>query len=285
MALLPVPGRIVEMLRRSTVEVLSGSSGRSGAGTGTILSEGHVITNAHVVQGTAVTVASWEGDRLPAKTLRVDRRRDLALLGVQGLRAPASPLGDSGVLKPGTPVVAVGNPLGFVGAVSSGIVHCVGMAPPMGGQTGIYADVRLAPGNSGGPLADYQGQIVGINTMIISGGLALAIPSRAVQTFLKANKSGFRLGIVVRPVPLKDRTLGLIILELTPGGAADRASLLPGDVLVGVDGSRFNALDDLESAIEAGGEPVISLEFYRGGEGKLRRVALPLARKAGLNAA
>jgi serine protease Do len=147
---LPVPGRVVEMLRRSTVEVLSGSSRISGSGTGTVVTESQVVTNAHVVRGRSVTVASWEGARLPAKVLSVDDRRDLALLGVQGLRAPVSPLGESNALRAGTPVFAVGNPLGFVGAVSSGVVHSVGAAAPMGGQTGIYADVQLAPGNSGG---------------------------------------------------------------------------------------------------------------------------------------
>src|SRR3954452_21822110 len=222
---LPVPGRVVEILRRSTVEVLSGSSRVSGTGTGTVVTEGQILTNAHVVRGASVMVASWEGDRLAATVSKIDGQRDLAFFTVTGLRAPASPLGDSDKLRPGTPVVAVGNPLGFIGAVSSGVVHSIGMAPAMGGQTGIYADVRLAPGNSGGPLADYRGQVVGINTMIVSGGLALAIPSRAVQRFVRHNTSGFSLGIVVRPVRLKDRSLGIMILELTSGGAADRASL------------------------------------------------------------
>src|SRR4051812_21557159 len=180
----------------------------------------------------------------------MDERRDLALLGVQGLRAPASPLGDSDTLRPGTQVLAVGNPLGFVGAVSSGIVHSIGIAPPMGGQTGIYADVRLAPGNSGGPLADYRGQVVGINTMVISGGLALAIPSRTVQLFLQPYKSRFSLGAVVRPVRLKDRSFGMMVLEVIVGGAAERASLLPGDVLVGTDNARFRTLEDLERVTE-----------------------------------
>src|SRR3954451_4533053 len=104
---LPVPGRIVETLRRSTVEVLSGSSGIAGSGTGTVITEGQVVTNAHVVRGRSVTVVSWEGDRLPANVLRIDERRDLALLSVQGLRAPVSPLGESNGLRAGTPVVAV----------------------------------------------------------------------------------------------------------------------------------------------------------------------------------
>src|SRR4051794_9204401 len=96
---LPVPGRVVEILRRSTVEVLSGSSRVSGTGTGTVVTEGQVLTNAPVVRGASVTVASWEGDRLPATVSRVDGQGDLALLSVAGLRAPASHLGDSNMLR------------------------------------------------------------------------------------------------------------------------------------------------------------------------------------------
>ncbi len=282
---LPVPGRIVEMLRRSTVEVLSGSSRTSGSGTGTVVTEGQVVTNAHVVRGASVTVASWEGDRLPARVLRLDASRDLALLSVQGLRAPASPLGDSSTLRAGTPVVAVGNPLGFVGAVSSGVVHSVGAAPHMGGQTGIFADVRLAPGNSGGPLADYAGLVVGINTMVVSGGLALAVPSRAVQLFLKRSRSGPSIGVVVRPVTLKDNTVGMMILEVTAGGAAERASLLPGDILVSANQTSFRTVEDLEDITYNSTAAVVSFDFYRAGQRTLRRVALRLERKPDLSAA
>jgi serine protease Do len=155
----------------------------------------------------------------------------------------------------------------------------------MGGQAAIYADVRLAPGNSGGPLADYSGQIVGINTMVVSGGLALAVPSRAVQLFLNRNRSGSSLGVVVRPVPLKDRTVGMLILEISRGGAAERASLLPGDVLVGANQSRFRTLEDLEALTEEAPGSVVVLEFYRAGQRTLRRVALRLESKPNLSAA
>jgi serine protease Do len=282
---LPVPGRVVEMLRRSTVEVLSGSSRISGSGTGTVVTESQVVTNAHVVRGRSVTVASWEGARLPAKVLSVDDRRDLALLGVQGLRAPVSPLGESNALRAGTPVFAVGNPLGFVGAVSSGVVHSVGAAAPMGGQTGIYADVQLAPGNSGGPLADYSGQVIGINTMVVSGGLALAIPSRAVQVFLSRSRSGSSLGVTVKPVALREGSFGIIILQVTSGGPADRASLLPGDILVGADKARFASIEDLEEITQYNPGTVVNIEFYPAGQRSLRRVALKLERRSDLNAA
>ncbi len=282
---LPVPGRIVEMLRRSTVEVVSGSSRGSGTGSGTIVTESQVVTNAHVVRGTPVTVTSWQGDRLPATVLRIDERRDLALLDVRGLQAPASPLGDSDTLRPGTPVVAVGNPLGFIGAVSSGVVHSIGIARAMNGRTGICADLRLAPGNSGGPLADYRGQVVGINTMVIGGGLALAIPSRAVQLFLKRNRSDFKLGVVIRPIELKDKSLGFMILEVNPGGAAHRASLLPGDVLIGADYRRFRSLEDLEAVTHGSAGPVVTLDFYRADQANVRRVALSVDQKPDLSAA
>jgi serine protease Do len=135
--------------------------------------------------------------------------------------------------------------------------------------------LRLAPGNSGGPLADLQGQIVGINTMIVAGGLALAIPSRVVQSFLTRTTSQRSLGVVVRPVSLKDRRIAMMILELVAGGAAERASLLPGDILAAGNEKRFRFLDDLQEAIDQS-PGILRLEFYRAGQEKLRKVAVRL---------
>ena len=112
---------------------------------------------------------------------------------------PPASFADSDELKPGSPVIAVGNPLGFTGAVSSGVVRAIGVAQGLGSQDWIQADLRLAPGNSGGPLADFAGRAVGINTMIM-GGLAFAIPSRRVQRFLMRSDNQLSLGVVVRPV-------------------------------------------------------------------------------------
>jgi serine protease Do len=246
-------------------------SGR-GNGSGIALTGERVVTNAHVINAAHVTVESWEGKTLPASLLKTDRRRDLAILSVPNLDAPAATLGDSGTLQAGTPVIAVGNPLGFTGAVSSGIVHTA--AGSSGRSSWIYADVRLAPGNSGGPLADLHGEVVGINTMIVAGGLALAIPSRAVQSFLNRTASGASLGVVVRPIRLRTGSIGMLILELEPGGAAEAASLLPGDILMG----------DLQTAIEDAAE-LIHLDFYRGGLETLRRVAVRLRPEHALSAA
>jgi serine protease Do len=206
--------------------------------------------------------------------LKIDARRDLALLAAPGLNAPLVSLGDSNTLKPGTPVVAIGNPLGFVGAVSSGIVHSVGRlrsnAPS--GLDWILADLQLAPGNSGGPLADFQGQVVGINTMIAAGGLAFAVPSRAVQRFFKAAPEQPNLGVVIRSVELPAKGPGMLVLELVSGGAAEAASLLPGDILIVANGNRLRHPEDLMTAIEDATDGLLRFEFRRGGRDALRYV-------------
>jgi serine protease Do len=261
---------VAEALRRSTVQVLGA---RGGTGSAVVVKHQHLITNAHVIAGDSIEVESWEGKSHSATVVRLDRSRDLALLRAPDLDAPPAPLGDSSRLQPGAPIVAVGNPLGFIGAVSTGVVHAVGSIARFGGREWIQADVRLAPGNSGGPLADWQGYVVGINTMIIQGGLALAIPSRAVQAFFTRAISGRSLGVVIRPVRLKSGELGLMLLEITRGGAAEAASLLPGDILVAANARRFRDTDDLQIEIDGPG-PLLRLDFYRGGQSNLRHVTV-----------
>lgn len=273
---IPVPGRVAEALRRSTVLICCGTGRQGGNGSGLALAGDRIITNAHVVQGERLHVESWEGTVTPASLLKINRRRDLALLSVPGLEAPSATLGDSDRVQVGTAVFAVGNPLGFSGAVSSGIVHSLGPAQRITGLSWIQADIRLAPGNSGGPLADFQGQVIGINTMVIAGGLALAIPSRAIQAFLAAKNPPLSLGVTVRPVRLRNHGIGMMILELIAGGAAETASLLTGDILVGANGSRFRQIEDLELALDQASGSVIRLEFYRAGQEIIRHVAVQL---------
>ena len=283
---LPIPGRVAEALRRSTVRVTGlRASGQQGDGSGVVLDGERVITNAHVVRGERLSVESWEGNHVEASLLKIDRGRDVALLRVPGLAAPAASLGDSDRLRVGAPVLAVGNPLGFTGAVSSGVVHLIGPVHTFSGLSWIQADVRLAPGNSGGPLADFQGQVVGVNTMIVTGGLALAIPSRRVQSFLSQASSGRTLGVVVHPLQLTHRAVGLMILELVPGGGAEQASLLPGDILAGANGSEFRSIDDLQSAIDEASDDLLRLDFYRAGQRKTRHVTVSVAPQQALNAA
>jgi serine protease Do len=271
----PVPGRIAEFLRRATVQIRAAGQDVQGSGSGIILMAGQIVTNAHVAMGADLTIEAWDGASRKAQVVRRDAHIDLALLSAEGLDAPAAALA-SGEPKPGAAVIAVGNPMGFVGAVSTGFVQAVGSLRGLGWRRWVQADVRLAPGNSGGPLADVYGQIVGINTMV-AGGMALAIPAANVQRFL-GSKSQRTLGVVVRPVmlrsPKREPRPALLVLELTSGGAAERASLLPGDILVEAGGKPLETPEDL--AVSLAGE-VLQLGFHRAGDAKLRRVSVELA--------
>lgn len=274
----PIPGRLAEALRKSTVQLRSDNSRFEGSGSGIVISPDQVVTNAHVIQTHNTVIEGWEGKTVKASVIKEDRRRDLALLAAPGLNAEPAILGDSDALRPGTAVVAVGNPLGFIGALSSGTVQRT-LRLDMGfrntvRQNWICSNVRLAPGNSGGPLANMRGEIIGINTMVATGGLAFSIPSRAVQDFLARDTGSVGLGVVARPVDLNGGT-GFMILELVAGGAAEAASLLVGDTLVAADGKSFQSQDDLLAAIEKCAESVLELTFFRQSR-TLRRVHVKL---------
>jgi serine protease Do len=272
----PVPGRIAEFLRRATVQIRAAGGDLQGSGSGIVLSAGQIVTNAHVAMGGEVTVEAWDGTARKARVLRKDPHRDLALLAAEGLDAPAAALANDEP-KAGAAVIAVGNPMGFVGAVSTGFVHAVGSLHGLGGRRWVQADVRLAPGNSGGPLADVRGQIVGVNTMI-AGGMALAIPAANVQRFLSAKQQRM-LGVTVRPVILRSPRHvprpALLILELSAAGAAERASLLPGDILIEAGGKPLESAGDLADALS--GEDTVQFGFHRAGDARVRRVTVELS--------
>ncbi len=287
----PVPGRIAEQLRQSTVQIRTGRGRTQGSGSGFVLNAGRIVTNAHVVVageingGRSLSIELWDGQTRPAKVLKIDRRRDLALVSIDGGTAVPGTLA-SRQAQPGQPVIAVGNPLGFVGAISSGVVHRVGAIRGLGPTLWIQADLRLAPGNSGGPLADLHGEVVGINSMI-AGGLALAIPAQAVQRFVESGADSRSLGVVVRPVAFPAhsavRRRGLLILELIANGAAERASLLPGDLLIAANGKQLDDPDKLLAALET--NVVLMVEFVRGDTSRVRRVTVQLAESRAVNAA
>src|SRR5579864_7263883 len=193
---IPGFGEIAEQLRRSTVLIHSGGRG---AGSGVIWSSnGLVVTNTHVVRGSRVNVQLWDGREFEAAVLSRDSRRDLAQLRIDAENLPAASTADSSAVRPGELAIAIGNPMGFVGALATGVIHAVGPLRGLGRQTWVQADVRLAPGNSGGPLANAQGRVIGINTMV-AGGLALAIPSNTVRDFLSAGPTNAWLGVTVHP--------------------------------------------------------------------------------------
>jgi serine protease Do len=192
-------GAVAEAVRRSVVQVRPSETG----GAGVVLSRAGelvVVTNAHVAQGRPgerIHVVGHGRTPYPALIERIDIRRDLALLALQprlvsgtGNPSPAT-LGDVSILRPGHFLIALGHPFGLPNAVTAGVVQSVGpisgeleRAIGRQGRSWIQADITLAPGNSGGPLCDVEGRVVGINTMV-AGGLALAIPAAEIRAFLQ----------------------------------------------------------------------------------------------------
>jgi serine protease Do len=166
-----------------------------------------------------------------------------------------------------------------VGALTTGVVHAIGPVRGLGPQFWVQADVRLAPGNSGGPLADAHGRLIGINTMV-AGRLALAIPSNVVRDFLSAAPPDAWLGVTVRPVRIPRSTVadgfGLVLLEVESHSAASYASLLPGDILLGTEDKVFTSLDDLSKILEGRGARKLRLRFLRGDYSRVRRVTVRL---------
>lgn len=274
--LIPGFGEIAEKLRRSTVHI---SAGRRGHGSGVIVKpEGVIVTNAHVAAFSPMEVELWDGRRAQAVLSMRDTARDVAVLRVPLSELPVAPFADSDQLRVGELVIAVGNPLGFTGALTTGVVHAVGRVPGLGPRQWIQADVRLAPGNSGGPLANARGHIVGINTMV-AGGTGLAIPSNTVSRLLRGRGSDAPLGIATRPVQITVRGrahLGLMILEIAKNSTAETASLMLGDVIIGVNGRTIDSLEDVEGVLEGTGERVVRVQFLRGHRSNIRTVAIRL---------
>jgi serine protease Do len=269
-------GEVAEKLRRSTVRVGSGS--RS-FGSGVIWADRRVVTNAHVIGQGETGIELWNGRKARAHVIKADQRRDLAALEIDSDGLAAAWSGDSESLRPGELLIAVGNPMGFTGAVSTGVFHNKGVLPGFA-QAWLMSDVRLAPGNSGGPLANARGEVVGINTMI-AGGMALSVPSKSVEQFLvRVKQGGPGLGVVVRPVNLDGPQMGFLVLEIVPRSAAERASLLPGDILYGMNGRLLRSLDDFEAALQSAADGRLELEFRRGGSARVRRVVAHLQRNS-----
>ncbi|HKV25033.1 MAG TPA: trypsin-like peptidase domain-containing protein [Candidatus Acidoferrum sp.] len=269
-------GAIAEKLRRSTVLI---ETGGRGSGSGVIWQpDGLIVTNAHVARSPRMYVQLWDGRELPAEVTARDPRLDLASLRISASELPAAESADSSQLRPGQLAIAIGNPLGFVGALTTGVIHAVGALRALGPRSWVQASVRLAPGNSGGPLADASGRVIGINTMV-AGGLALAIPSNAVTQFLFAGPRDSWLGVTVREVGVPRRRgnqFALLILEVEPGSPAALASLLPGDILLGTVDAPFQSLDDLAQALVGNTPRTVRLEFLRGDYSRVRHVTVQL---------
>lgn len=176
---------LIETLRRSVVLV----RGRDGHGAGVIWeAQGVIVTNDHVVRGDRAVVELADGRHLEARVTARDHEQDLALLRVPARDLSAAPVGDSRDLRVGELIIAVGHPWGVRETATLGIVSATGPGTWLGRTRRdlLQADVRLAPGNSGGPLADARGRVVGIASMVMSPGVALAVPSHVVERFVRS---------------------------------------------------------------------------------------------------
>jgi serine protease Do len=275
---------MIEDVQRSVVQVRSSGLG---IGAGVIWpGDGLVLTNHHVISGRRrrgnLRVAFHDGRTLDADVVKSGRNLDLALLRLEGDYGdlPAARVGDSEALRVGELVYAIGHPWGSVGAVSAGIVGGVGELRGPGRNSSaryVRSDVALAPGNSGGPLLNARGEVVAINAMIF-GLMALSIPSNAAKAWVTGERRP-RLGIGVLPVELpaslrrEAGTAGIVVAGVETGGAADRAGLLVGDVLLAIAGKPLGEAETLLEAVAHAGD-VVSLQVMRGGKIMVMEVRL-----------
>ena len=239
-----------------------------GAGSAVVITpDGFTLTSAHVVERTDGTgIASFvDGRELAFDIVGADPLSDLAVLRLDSDAEPAE-LGDAESLRVGQLVVAIGNPHGFAGSVTAGVVSALGRSLPVRSRRAarivdnvIQTDAALNPGNSGGALVDGRGRVVGINTAVAGVGLGLAVPiNAATRTIVGAlmSEGRFRrayLGIALGPRPLPPRlgqTLGrssaVEIVETVDDSPADAAGLRPEDLILEVDGSPVESVNDLQ---------------------------------------
>ena len=248
-----VEGELAALAERLSASTVAIADGRAGAGSGVIWSEdGTIVTNAHVVRRHDATVVLSDGRRFAGSVVRRDDRRDLALLRIDASGLPAAePRREPGP-RAGELLVALGHPLGVPNALSMGIAHA---AVSRRGARFVQADLRLWPGNSGGPLADVHGRVVGINSMVVGGGLALAVPVNAVDVFAGAAAPPGPLGVTLAPARLGDGRAVAVVVAVEPGSRAERAGILVGDTIAGRDVERLRGATSL--AVGRGGMQIV----------------------------
>lgn len=259
---------VAERLRECTVEVRGPGPAR---GSGVIWRpDGLIVTNAHVATSPRASVELADGRVFDAELVRRDPRHDLAAMQIAASALPSAQVRDASSLRTGELVLAVGNPMGVTGAFAVGVVSTV----PSRSDVLMRADIRLAPGNSGGPLADADGRVVGINSMVVNG-FGVAVTSMAVGRFI-ASGSRQTIGVTVRPMRVElgnSRVIGLMVIELEAGGPAHLSGVLIGDVVVRVGGEWLHSPEQFSDAIDATAR-VLSLDVLRAGRLQTCEVAM-----------
>jgi S1-C subfamily serine protease len=251
--------------------------------------DGYLVTSAHVVEGaTADGVASFvDGREMSFEVVGADALSDLALLRAEGRDLVAAALGDAATLRVGQLVVAIGNPYGFAGSVTAGVVSALGRSLPVRSGSArrvvdnvIQTDAALNPGNSGGALVDGRGRVVGVNTAVAGVGLGLAVPIdattrriiSALMTDGRVRRANLGIAGGARPLPPRavarlGRDRAIEVVEVVPGSPAAAAGLQPEDLLVEASGVELRGVDDLHRLMteQMIGRP-LELTIVRGGE-------------------
>jgi S1-C subfamily serine protease len=274
------------------VRVRGNRTGQLGSGSGTIIApDGIVLTNNHVVDGVAaIELAMNDGRHVPARILGRDPDTDIAVLRAETTdRLPAARIGNSKKVRQGQVAIAIGNPFGFESTVTAGIVSAVGRS--LRAQNGrligdvIQTDAALNPGNSGGPLVNSRGEVIGVNTAVIMGaqGICFSVASNTAQHVLtqilahgrvRRAKLGVAGEQVHLPQWIKNATglkqgAGVLVVEVQPGSPAAVGGIVTRDVIVGVDKESVTGIDDIARILDGTRiDKRVSIHLLR--EGRLR---------------
>jgi serine protease Do len=284
----PPDDPVLEFFRRFIPDLPERGGPGLGLGSGFIISQdGYILTNAHVVAGDGeVTVRLADAKReFKAKVIGADERTDVALIKIEASGLPTVKLGKSGALQPGEWVAAIGSPFGFENTITAGIISATGRSLPAETYVPfIQTDVAVNPGNSGGPLINLAGEVVGINSMIYSQtggymGVSFAIPIEvALEVGKQLRSEGKvtrgRLGVRIQPMTKElaqsfklEEPNGALIASVEPGSPADKAGLKPGDVVLAYNGQAIddpNKLPRLVAATKPGQSA--NLKIWRSGK-------------------
>jgi len=297
-----IPSVVNITSRTVTFDFFYGLVPQDGQGSGFVIDkDGHILTNYHVIaDARQVEVTMHNRKRYKATVIGTDPSHDLAVIQVSASSLTPAVLGDSRNLQVGQKVYAIGNPFGLAGTMTRGIVSSIRpVEEPNGARIdeAIQTDAAINPGNSGGPLMNWHGEVIGINTMILSSvgqnaGIGFAIPintAKAVLNDLVTLGRVRRPALGVQTIPIGPELAdqiglpvdyGLLIIKVTPGGAAERAGLrggseraylgnipilLGGDLIVGIDGEKVEDQQDLAQVMNAhrAGDAV-KITIYRG---------------------
>jgi S1-C subfamily serine protease len=263
--------QVADALRPAVVNLRSGRGRGEGSGSGLLFTpDGFLLTNHHVIQGSRrVHVRLNDGRELAGRVVGADPWTDLAVVQAEAAGLPHGTLGDSARLRVGQLVVAIGSPFGFDSTVTAGVVSALGRT--LRSITGhlvdnvIQTDAALNPGNSGGPLVDSRGHVIGINTAIIrpGQGICFAIPINIAKHILPQLMQHGRvvrgyLGLHGRSVPLPvetarrfdlDQKHGVEVQAIEEGGPADQAGVLEGDIIVALGEQPASGIDDLHKLL------------------------------------